>query len=646
MKKKACLLSLTLLVCVISCRNLFAQTETAGTESRRTKSPFSPQKTTTLTPEEIVVRSTYEKLTKLNRAAQTSDKTKAAPLDENSVLKFELSNFRVGPIKEIALTRAEELVSLPTGEIVLLIRTETSENENKPTISYKAEWTAGHYAAIFEPQWTIADVMSFESHKDFDVGEYASYIVTVTYKGKTKTYKALALFHNPYKFQGALKPTFWDSTVGLAGTVTDVWNETVPLTELQSENDAFGPSVDTYTAMASGDDYGGESVGDAGGDYTATATTSGPIVRRTVEDRREHISGAHGESVGMQGVCFDEANNQQRCQVSITDSYTYENGDISNLFFYHSNKVLDKVQTATGSKSTQISCFGARGVGTGNCSIFGCGFTVSWSGSGSSIHLVGGDVWNGEVILNHTCASGSIAGDSCTTPGFDGSCPPGSNPNGTGLCCFSSTTSTCSLTAINKCNTLGGDFDFLACRCTGWSPVVIDVNGDGIALTGPADGVDFDLNGNGITDRLGWTRPNSDDAWLALDRNGNGNIDNGSELFGNFTEQPDGSNKNGFLALAEFDKVANGGNGDGAINNQDSVFQRLRLWQDSNHNGMVDSGELHTLASTNINELEFDFKEAKRTDQFGNEFRYRAKVNDSQEGKVARWAWDVFLSHN
>jgi hypothetical protein len=175
---------------------------------------------------------------------------------------------------------------------------------------------------------------------------------------------------------------------------------------------------------------------------------------------------------------------------------------------------------------------------------------------------------------------------------------------------------------------------------------VIDVDGDGIALTGPADGVNFDLNGNGTRDRLGWTRANSDDAWLALDRNENGNIDNGSELFGDFTAQPVGPNKNGFLALAEFDKAANGGNGDGVINSEDTVFDRLRLWQDSNHNGVVDAGELRTLASLNIKELEVDFKESKRTDAFGNEFRYRGKVKDTQEGKVARWAWDVFLSHN
>ena len=117
-------------------------------------------------------------------------------------------------------------------------------------------------------------------------------------------------------------------------------------------------------------------------------------------------------------------------------------------------------------------------------------------------------------------------------------------------------------------------------------------------------------------------------------------------MFGYFTPQPAGPNKNGFLALAEFDKPVNGGNGDGLITSQDSIFANLRLWQDANHNGLADPGELHSLSSLALKDLELDFKESKRVDQFGNEFRYRAKVKDTQDGHIARWAWDVFLSHN
>ncbi|HMQ04156.1 MAG TPA: hypothetical protein PKD26_09600 [Pyrinomonadaceae bacterium] len=191
--------------------------------------------------------------------------------------------------------------------------------------------------------------------------------------------------------------------------------------------------------------------------------------------------------------------------------------------------------------------------------------------------------------------------------------------------------------------------DPVECLCVfdgGGTPVVLDVLGNGFSLTDANGGVNFDLNADGTRERLGWTAVGTDDVWLVLDRNSNGRIDDGSELFGNFTPQPEpppGEQRNGFLALAEYDKPENGGNSDGVISKQDAVFDSLRLWRDSDHNGRSRPSELFRLPQLGLRKIHLDYQMSRRVDEFGNQFRWRARVKDTNDAQLGRWAYDVIL---
>ena len=190
----------------------------------------------------------------------------------------------------------------------------------------------------------------------------------------------------------------------------------------------------------------------------------------------------------------------------------------------------------------------------------------------------------------------------------------------------------------------GGIWDPSTCTCI--SPIVVDVLGNGFDLTSAQGGVWFDIVNDGVGRQVAWTSAGSDDAWLALDRNGNGRIDKGKELFGSSTPQPalqEGETKNGFRALAVFDRINRGGNGDGRISPQDAVYNSLKLWQDTNHNGISEPNELHGISELGLRVIDLQYEETRRVDANGNWFRFRSRVRDAQNAQLGRWAWDVFL---
>jgi hypothetical protein len=153
-------------------------------------------------------------------------------------------------------------------------------------------------------------------------------------------------------------------------------------------------------------------------------------------------------------------------------------------------------------------------------------------------------------------------------------------------------------------------------------------------------GVKFTFNANLV--QTSWTDPDYSNAWLALDRNGNGTIDDAGELFGEFTPQPPSPNPNGYKALAVFDDPRNGGNGNGEIDPGDAIWPSLRLWIDRNHNGISEPNELIPLSEAGIFSISLNYTLSAKTDRYGNEFRYVANIQD-QYGHQDPLCYDVLL---
>ncbi len=195
-----------------------------------------------------------------------------------------------------------------------------------------------------------------------------------------------------------------------------------------------------------------------------------------------------------------------------------------------------------------------------------------------------------------------------------------------------------------RCRDKGGEWDGIQCVIPN-CPIVIDTGNDGYRLTSADEGVRFDLDADGSPELIAWTEADSNDCWLAMDRNGNGLIDDGSELFGNkaqaYADQRAPTALHGFEALKFLEGPSYGASyADGIIDRNDAAYSRLLLWCDANHNGVSEPGELQSVSHAGYLAFRTDYHSMGRRDPFGNLFKLRAKaVGPHGEHHI----YDVFL---
>ncbi|MFZ5501752.1 MAG: hypothetical protein ACOY58_07585, partial [Candidatus Micrarchaeota archaeon] len=171
-----------------------------------------------------------------------------------------------------------------------------------------------------------------------------------------------------------------------------------------------------------------------------------------------------------------------------------------------------------------------------------------------------------------------------------------------------------------------------------YNPVVLDLGGSGrIDTLNVNDGVYCDYYGNGFALATGWVSPGT--GILVMDRNGNGVLDNGTELFGSQTPLPNGQlAADGFQALAALD-----GNHDGKIDAQDSAYSQLGVWVDSDTDGVLRPGELFTLPQLDIASIDLNWTTVNTTDAQGNIEMTAGSFQktDGSTGLIADYAFQV-----
>lgn len=614
-------------------------------------------------------------------------------------LSFQLSNFKSGNVADIEQQKLSDLVTTwDVGSDTLRANTgmwnySYTEGENSITTSVPYGtffWEKSQDAKTAVVDWSLADILARGPEFHGPYVRYVSYTVKVTFQKHSTTYNALALFREDSEVYFIDNVT--SATMLVLLSKTSIYP--APLADTHLRNVPFVQKwlSDHKQACAAGHaakedvccDPGTGVCGVGEQDLHAPGLVpregkQGPTSRRermskpylmevsfhpnqpamkqptmmavaaplddcsshsqttqfphaAVNDK-DHVTGVHGFTANIPASCTYSNGpvGQPNCNVqcsSGTVGVAAESG-ITIVWPFHPKNTTDFTGQAFA-VSGSATCQGTSAGAVMGCILPGCAVSLSINASangvGATISFPPGSLWNDQNQGQITC--NAIAQPTPTPTPTPPPPPPG--PIDPPDPCLDSIVGSGPI----------GNFNAPDC-----SPIIIDTRGEGFHLTSAANGVTFDIKANGNPIPIGWTDAHYQNAFLALP-GPDGLIHNGKQLFGNFTPQPSSPHPNGFLALAVYDQPDKGGNGDGTIDGRDAIFSSLRLWIDKNHDGVCQPEELFTLPELGVFSLSLDYSLSHRQDEFGNVFRYRAKVNARDHGdksEAGPWAYDVFL---
>lgn len=467
------------------------------------------------------------------------------------------------------------------------------------------------------------------SRRDLDPMGITTFVVDVEFAGRRRTYRASASWHV--------------SDQDTDQFTMDLVDEVVPEVESASIERALPLPADEFERIQQPPGARQEHRSTPGGRLKAAPIEQGCEVHVdelinpatvTLSDRRGHQSGEHEAQLRMAADCHYTADCRVQCEPEMFFKACAEVGDVDLPFPCTHTPFFDPQVSGASGVDRAVSCGGAIACGIKECcALFGdCGgVSFSFSGTGSGLTA---SVSNTDSGLTYNLSiSDSIE---CAAP-----TEPAPEP-----CSGSSLTGEARIAAATCVDGPEGGAesppgDGTECSNNCWeSPILIDLDGGNIALTDLEEGVSFDIEPDGEVERIAWTVAGSRDAFLALDRDGDGLIENGAELFGNNTVQLASVDPNGFRALQVFDLPDHGGDSDGWLTERDAVFSELLLWRDVDHDGRSAETELLSLPAAGVEAIELSHVDSRHRDRHGNRFRYKSTVRLQRSTTLAV---DVFL---